>query len=222
MRINGLKQLNIVFMAMILCICAMAPVMAKSSDSTVIIPVKQSFASKVDSVSSEFSYVLTTEQNYAPMPEGSSNLQYSWRMNGNSTGEIRIDVTQPGEYNYKIYQIVDKKTDYVYDRECYDVLIKAFYNENGAFTVITIVTNSNGEKVECASFDNKYTGSKPGSENVNKPDGNHRGDKGFGIKTGDESRIYGYLTLFVGSLICLIALLIDNRRHKKGDAENEA
>ena len=42
------------------------------------------------------------------------------------------------------------------------------------------------------------------------------------VKTGDDSPIMGYFTLLLGSLVCLIALIRENQRKKKGDAENEA
>ena len=42
------------------------------------------------------------------------------------------------------------------------------------------------------------------------------------VKTGDDSPIMGYFTLLLGSLVCLIALIRENQRKKKGDAQNEA
>lgn len=77
--------------------------------TNVKIPVQQIFSSEAEKVSDEFSYVMTTNQNEAPMPEGSRNLQYFWTMKNNVGAEIVMKVRKVGRYQYKIYQTSEKK-----------------------------------------------------------------------------------------------------------------
>ena len=85
--------------------------------------------------------------------------------------------------------------------------------------VITVVENQDGEKVSGISFKNSYTWQgkdKSGPSLISKI------SKSNSVKTGDDSPIMGYFTLLLGSLVCLIALIRENQRKKKGDAQNEA
>lgn len=72
-------------------------------------PVQQIFSSEAEDISDEFSYVMTTDQNEAPMPEESRNLQYFWTMKNNVGAEIIMKVRKVGRYQYKIYQTSEKK-----------------------------------------------------------------------------------------------------------------
>ena len=164
-------------------------------------------------------YALLTDQSDAPMPDDSSNQRYVWNMKGNIATEITMNIRNAGQYHYKICQITEKKENYSYDERNYDITVEAFYNADNQLKVITVVENQDGEKVSGISFKNSYTWQgkdKSGPSLISKI------SKSNSVKTGDDSPIMGYFTLLLGSLVCLIALIRENQRKKKGDAQNEA
>ena len=133
--------------------------------------------------------------------------------------EITMNIRNAGQYHYKICQITEKKENYSYDERKYDITVEAFYNADNQLKVITVVENQDGEKVSGISFKNSYTWQgkdKSGPSLISKI------SKSNSVKTGDDSPIMGYFTLLLGSLVCLIALIRENQRKKKGDAQNEA
>lgn len=212
-----LKIVSIVLLTMFLFMSTQIPVFA--ADTTVKIPVEQVFNSKNTDASDEFMYALITDQSDAPMPDGSSNQQYVWNMKGNIAAEITMNIRNVGQYHYKICQITEKKDNYSYDERNYDITVEAFYNADNQLKVITVVENQDGEKVSGISFKNSYTWQgkdKSGPSLISEI------SKSNSVKTGDDSPIMGYFTLLLGSLICLIAMIRENQRKKKGDAQNEA
>ena len=207
-----LKKVSIVFLTMLLFLSIQIPAFAADTDTTVKIPVEQVFNSKNTDASDEFMYALLTDQSDAPMPDGSN-------MKGNIAAEITMNIRNAGQYHYKICQITEKKENYSYDERNYDITVEAFYNADNQLKVITVVENQDGEKVSGISFKNSYTWQgkdKSGSSLISKI------SKSNSVKTGDDSPIMGYFTLLLGSLVCLIALIRENQRKKKGDAQNEA
>ena len=214
-----LKKVSIVFLTMLLFLSIQIPAFAADTDTTVKIPVEQVFDSKNTDASDEFMYALLTDQSDAPMPDGSSNRRYVWNMKGNIATEITMNIRNAGQQHYKICQITEKKENYSYDERNYDITVEAFYNADNRLKVITVVENQDGEKVSGISFKNSYTWQgkdKSGPSLIAKTSNSNS------VKTGDDSPIMGYFTLLLGSLVCLIALIRENQRKKKGDAQNEA
>lgn len=214
-----LKKVSIVFLTMLLFLSIQIPVFAADINTTVKIPVEQILDNKNADVSDEFTYVLTTDQADAPMPAGSSNQQYSWNMRGNTSTDLMMNVRSAGKYRYKVCQTTEKKDNFKYDERSYDVTVEAFYNANNQLKVVTVVENQNGEKVSGISFKNSYTWK---GKDKSEPSLISKISKSNSVKTGDDSPIMGYFTLLLGSLICLIAMIRENQRKKKGDAQNEA
>lgn len=214
-----LKIVSIVFLTMFLFMSTQIPVFAVDTDTTVKIPVEQVFNSKNTDASDEFMYALITDQSDAPMPDGSRNQQYVWNMKGNIAAEITMNIRNAGQYHYKICQITEKKENYSYDERNYDITVEAFYNADNQLKVITVVENQDGEKVSEISFRNSYTWQgkdKSGPSLISEI------SKSNSVKTGYDSPIIGYFTLLLGSLICLIVMIRETQRKKKGDAQNEA
>ena len=77
MKILDLKKVTIIIVTMLLFLSMQISVLASDNCTVVKIPVKQLFDSEVESVADEFSYIVTTDQNDAPMPAGSHIRQYS-------------------------------------------------------------------------------------------------------------------------------------------------
>lgn len=74
MKLTDLKKVKIILLVMIVFLSYQRPVLAATDYTNVKIPVQQIFSSEAEDISDEFSYVMTTDQNEAPMPEGSRNI----------------------------------------------------------------------------------------------------------------------------------------------------
>ncbi len=218
-----LKKVSIVFLTMLLFLSIQIPVYADGH--IVRIPVEQMFDSEAADVSDEFYYIMTTDQSDAPMPAGSTDKRYSWKMKNNTATEITISVTTAGEYHYRIYQATEQTDDYKYDQSSYGLIVESYYNEHNQLKVVAVIVNEKGEKIEKITFKNKYVGQdksdsvkQPEPDTVSKPDTKPKADKSKNAKTGDDTSVMGYFILLFGSVICLGAIISEHQRRKKGDA----
>lgn len=229
MKILDLKKATIILMTMLFFLSMQISAFASDNCTVVKIPVRQIFDSKVEDIADESSYIMTTDQNDAPMPTGSRNRQYSWTMKRNEATKITLNVETEGQYHYYIYQTTEKKDDYKYDQSRYYVTVEAYYNELNQLKVVTIVANEKGEKIEAISFKNSYMGEeKPNTTQPSstlQPSGPSHSDgsgKINSVKTGDDSPVMGYFLLLFGSLICLSILTYESQRRNKGESQDEA
>ena len=212
MKLTDLKKVKIILLVMIVFLSYQRPVLAAVDYTNVKIPVQQIVSGEAKKVSDEFSYVMTTNQNEAPMPEGSRNLQYFWTMKNNVGAEIVMKVRKVGRYQYKIYQTSEKKDNYLYDQNSYVVIVEAFYDQEDQLKVATVVKNDKGEKVERITFDNSYIGKE--KEDLSHLSVSSKSDR---VKTGDDNTIMGYFLLLLISGICLSILIDEKQRQKKGE-----
>ena len=212
MKLTDLKKVKIILLVMIVFLSYQRPVLAAVDYTNVKIPVQQIFSSEAEKVSDEFSYVMTTNQNEATMPEGSRNLQYFWTMKNNVGAEIVMKVRKVGRYQYKIYQTSEKKDNYLYDQNSYVVIVEAFYDQEDQLKVATVVKNDKGEKVERITFENSYIGKE--KEDLSHLSVSSKSDR---VKTGDDNTIMGYFLLLLISGICLSILIDEKQRQKKGE-----
>lgn len=229
MKILDLKKVTIILVIMLLFLSMQISAFASDNCTVVKIPVKQLFDSEVESIADEFSYIMTTDQNDAPMPAGSHNRQYSWKMKKNEATEITLNVETEGQYHYNIYQTTEKKDDYNYDQSRYYVTVDAYYNESNQLKVVTIVANEKGEKIETISFKNSYMGEEkqnptqpPNPSQSSGPSHSDEPGKINSVKTGDDSPVMGYFLLLFGSLICLSVLIHEKQKRNKGESQDEA
>ena len=226
MKIIDLKKVNRILLVMVIFLSYQIPVWADTDHTTVKIPVQQIFSSEAEDISGRCSYVMTTNQDDAPMPEESRNMKYSWKMENNSAVEIVMKVKTAGLYQYKIYQTSEKKDNYQYDQNSYVVIVEAFYDQENQLKVVTVVKNYKGEKVESIIFENCYIGKdkeedssqSSNAPNVPKP---HRSSKSGRVKTGDDSSIIGYFILLVISAVCMGILIDEKQRRKKEESQNK-
>ena len=229
MKILDLKKITIILVTMLLFLSMQISVFASDNCTVVKIPVRQIFDSKVEDIADEFSYIMTTDQNDAPMPAGSRNRQYPWTMKKNEATEITLNVETEGQYHYYIYQTTEKKDDYQYDQSRFYVTVTAYYNESNQLKVVTIVANEKGEKIETLSFKNSYMGEEkpnPTQPSIpSQPSGPSRSNESGkinSVKTGDDSPVMGYFLLLFGSLICLSVLIHEKQKRNKGESQDEA
>ena len=232
MKILDLKKITIILVTMLFFLSMQISVFASDNCTVVKIPVRQIFDSKVEDIADESYYIMTSDQNDAPMPAGSRNRQYPWTMKKNEATEITLNVETEGQYHYYIYQTTEKKDDYQYDQSRFYVTVTAYYNESNQLKVVTIVANEKGEKIETISFKNSYMREekpKPTQpSNPSQPSGPSNSDESGKInsvnslKTGDDSPVMGYFLLLFGSLISLSVLLHEKLKRNKRESQDEA
>ena len=210
MKIIDLKKVNSILLVIVIFLSYQIPVWADTDYTTVKIPVQQIFSSEAEDISGRCSYVMTTNQDDAPMPEESRNMKYSWKMENNSAVEIVMKVKTAGLYQYKIYQTSEKKDNYQYDQNSYVVIVEAFYDQENQLKVVTVLKNHKGEKEDSSQSSN--------APNVPKP---HRASKSGRVKTGDDSSIIGYFILLVISAVCMGILIDEKQRRKKEESQNK-
>ncbi len=145
MNILDLKKINIIVLSMLLFLSMQIPVFASEPVTEVKIPVEQVVEGEAKDQAAEFSCVLTTNQNEAPMPKGSKEKQYVWSMKKEETAKIIIPVTTDGTYHYRIYQTTEQKAAYECDQSHFDVSVAAFYNDANQLKTITVVKTKRGK-----------------------------------------------------------------------------
>ena len=215
MNILDLKKINIIVLSMLLFLSMQIPVFASEPVTEVKIPVEQVVEGEAQDQAAEFSYVLTTNQNEAPMPKGSKEKQYVWSMKKKETAKIIIPITTDGTYHYQIYQTTEQKDAYECDQSHFDVSVEAFYNEANQLKTVTVVKNPKGEKTDQITFLNRLNK----TEQSNKTSQSVAKEK---VKTGDNSTIWGYILLLVISILYFVIFFYEKQKRKKGEVQDGA
>lgn len=147
-------------------------------------------------------YVLSTEQEDAPMPEGSKDGEYFFSIDGmDAKTTIPLCFNHAGVYRYTLYQM-DKDTEYrICDRSHYEATVYVLNEPNGALSTQVIVQENGGEKSGEILFRTVYRdipSSNPEQESA---------PQSSSPKTGDSVNITLWMILAVVSLFTLLSLL---------------
>jgi pilin isopeptide linkage protein/uncharacterized repeat protein (TIGR01451 family) len=131
--------------------------------ATTVVPVRQTFEVMNPAglpVNDTFHYTLTPQAAGNPMPPGSVGGVYHVSLQG----EEDLDITglvypSAGVYEYELEQVIPtNEGDYTYDTERYHICVYV-QTVDEVLLAQTIIKNSGGDKVEAASFANKFTAS---------------------------------------------------------------
>ena len=177
------------------------------------IPVLQIFTTNVSGVKSRFDYVLEAQTPSAPMPDGSSEGEYAFSMEGSVSSELTICADKIGRSLYTLFQCVgDAQKGYHYDRSVYWITVDVYQDTQGQFRATVVMQPEGGAKVSVATFQNSYSWQLP----VTPP-----GDGGS-VKTGDSNNSAFYIVLMIAALAGLVALKIWMRGPKDGKQKGDA
>lgn len=159
----------------------------ETSENTVIrIPISQQFSTNDSNANKEFAYTFEPQPITinAPMPDGSVNGVYSFRMSGDVSTEIIIKSSQVGQYFYQLKQNVEEKKQYYeYDTSVYQVYVEIQKDDNNQLAMIVTIENEKGEKVSSAAFKNSFVGKKDNGGNPpssQTPNNNSTGGSSYG------------------------------------------
>ena len=130
------------------------PLSAGALTNPLGIPVTQTFTTTDTTVSDRFIYNFAPIEESNPMPPGSTELGFTFAMNGNISVLIGpITFTEPGEYRYELYQlIIQEVPGYTYDERLY--IVVAYVNED--LEIDLVVYNKDGTKADEIVFNNSY------------------------------------------------------------------
>ncbi len=127
---------------------------------------------------------IKSETDYAPVPEKNTVT-----VNDSGKGEFIVTISEPGNYEYLLYQIKGSDENIKYDDTKYDVHVSVLSDENGKLTYSVAVTLADtDDKPESVEFKNATAGADKTTEappeKINPPV-----NKQTKIKTGDEVRL---------------------------------
>ncbi len=138
---------------------------------------------------------IKSETESAPIPEKDTVT-----VNSSGKGEFVLNITEPGNYKYLLYQIKGSEKNVKYDETRYDVHVNVLSNENGELSYSVSVTFADtDDKPESVKFQNVTVGSEISTEappaKIDTPDNKVTTDKNQAnknqakITTGDEAKI---------------------------------
>ena len=181
------------------------------------IPVKQAFFSYTPGKDESCLYVFSAVTEDAPMPFGSDDGRYSFRLYGDDERTITFTATEAGHYEHRLAQHVQDRDGYTYDRTVYRVEVDVWMGGERP-TALVVIRGKGGAKVSDVVFENSYEGGRLPIWPTPPP------QDGGAIETGDETSFAGWFALMGGSLAGMVLVLLWLRRKdngEKGDAIHE-
>ncbi len=146
---------------------------------------------------------IKSDAESAPIPEKDTVT-----VNNSGKGEFVINITEPGNYKYTLFQIKGSDENIKYDETKYDVHVNVLTNENGDLTYSVFVTYADtDDKPESVEFQNVAVGSERSSEDTTETIPNKEDtpenivpteNKSAKITTGDETKLV--LMMVIGVL----------------------
>lgn len=149
----------------------------------------------------DFTVVLKADDAEYPMPNGTVNGVYSMTITGEGAESFpAITYDRVGIYTYTVYQVAGTNKKCTYDDTVYalTVTVSSKTDYSGLEATAVLYTDSEGDKLSGAEFENKYKVETPSDI----------------PKTGDESTPLLYAVLIVVSMGVIVGLFL-NRKSKK-------
>lgn len=175
-----------------------------------IMTVRKQFSTVEPTTAAQFSFVLASQNENAPMPGGQSGKTYSFTINGASKVSLPpISYNKAGKYTYTVTEQNTGLAGYTYDKSVYTVVVNV--EKNGDKTLVAdaqISMKSDGREYKNLSeivFTNGYTPS---------------GGSGELPKMSDSASIELYWTLLaisaVGFVGCCVFLIYKRNKTRYG------
>ena len=125
----------------------------------------------------------------------------------NGKGEFVLHITEPGTYDYQVYQIKGSDKDVIYDETKYDVHVFVTSNENGMleYTVAVNISNTD-QKPDAVEFKNAAV-EIPTENKLVPPDKS--------VETGDDFGPGLILLMLLTAMVGIAVILIHKRSSKE-------
>lgn len=122
-------------------------------------------------------------------------------------GEFILHITEPGTYDYQVYQIKGSDKDVIYDETKYDVHVFVTSNENGMleYTVAVNISNTD-QKPDEVEFKNVAVEIPPENKLV-PPDKS--------VETGDDFGSGLIMLMLLTAMVGIVILLVHRRSNRE-------
>ena len=147
----GLKWLLLGVISAVLAAVWMPVAAAAAETGVVEIPVSVLAEGTEPDWNAVYTVELMPETSDSPMPEGSRDGCYRMAVKGGSTGMIRLNCQEPGEYHYTLRQIPGKEENCAYDDRVFSLRLRVFEE-----TVTADVLDPEGKPVTDILFRNRW------------------------------------------------------------------
>lgn len=168
----------------------------------------------------ETAFVLEVVTADAPMPQ-----DVEITVAGGESGSFGpIAYTEPGDYEYKVYQKSGSEKYFTYDASVYQVTVRVTNTDDGGLTaIIWAVKDGSGQKVDKIEFLNAYkppaaatTKKKKTTGTVARKTATKTTKQSLGkTKTGDASQIRLWASVAGLSALCLVLFVFAGRRKEE-------
>jgi len=200
-----------------------AYMIATAPNNPFSLKVEQVFTAAADSEALTYTYRLRPYDKDAPMPEGSADDVYEFKITGTDSiyiGEFRYN--KPGVYKYDLNKDTEKcKPGHTHNKRKYTIEV---YVSPELLTGV-VVMNEDGTKADAILFESNYEalpgpadpgnpplpGGAPGNQ-INS--NNLYNSNGGAYKTGDEMNIILFMILLTAGGLAAFWLTIYLREHK--------
>lgn len=202
-----------VIMAVILATPVFAVPVSAAAPAPIMTPVTASIPVSCPENGGKF--VIEAASKAAPMPLEFSEIE----VGDKGEGKFEIIYDEPGVYSYTIKQGAGTKKNVTYDKSVYNVNVHVYVDdESDLYCKIVIRKQGSSKKNPAAVYENK----SPKKKSENKPKGS-TSNPGTGggvrsVKTGDVADIKKWALALGAASICLIAVIVMNRKKKEETA----
>ena len=153
-----LKRFALALCVLALYISTMSVAVFAAAPVTATIPVEIKLSGTLPEMPDTFKVELTADEAGNPMPEGAADGVYTMDMVGASSGELKIEFSKLGIYNYTVKQLDIGNEDCYQDAQTYKVTAYVVNNADySAFDLSIVVCRENAtDKQEEILFENRY------------------------------------------------------------------
>lgn len=178
-------------------------VLAASNIAEVPLTVKQNFEVKnaKKNIQLTGTYELHALDTESPMPENAKDELYSFSLEGDREITIPLQYSHGGVYRYRLYQIINDKEFYHYDKSCYNITVYVKNDEGGSLIAQVVAEKDDGKKYGDLQFQNSYYSGETSETTL--------------VNTGDYTNITAYILTGMGALFIIILLSSFKRRYQK-------
>ena len=129
------------------------------------------------------------------------------------SGSFKIAVSEPGTYDYIIYQKPGSDENTKYDDKVYHVKVFVTQVESGELLVTVAATvGDNGEKPDRIEFHNEVMESSGSRDSSTTPP----------VRTGDETNVPAFVVLAAVMVVVFIILLVTRKKNGDDDDDDES
>ena len=168
----------------------------------------------------EYRIRIRTENENIPLPD-----RDTIRINNEGQGSFHLQLTEPGTYDYLVYQEIGTDDSIRYDETKYDIHVFVTENEAGILDY-SVAVNLAGtdKKPEKVTFRNELKNATRPTETTEEDTEETTEKPPTNVQTGDDTSLTLLITLCTVSASGILAILglLMMKRRKKGEEDSES